>query len=210
MAWRGLVCLGFVACGGGTETILPDSGGDGGASSDGATADAALSDLGGCSHFATIAEHAAFLNQTRVDYDAHGRYRGIPWQGQDHETRTFPLAFTLSDALARSAQQEAERVAVGGTPVGVLVPGQNGENEAIWIDGLGTAAWRITAIEYAGDWDVPPFGHERAALHPSNGSARMGFFYHDFGGTGPAIQAMGVGGMRTPSCEVVWVMQMGA
>jgi len=198
------------ACGGSSGPAAVDAGGDGAPPEvDAGTPDAGGLTIADCSHFATIADHFAYLNQTRRDYEPHDRYRGIPWQGAYHNAITFPLVFTWSDPLASTAQTEASRIAAGGQPVGVFVPGQNGENRDMWIDGLDTGGWRITAREAPGDWEAPPFGHEKAALHPSNGSARMGLFYHDFGGAGPVITAMGLGGATTPACEVVWVLQMG-
>ena len=205
VAWAALLAT---ACGGGTASGV-DAGSDAPpGSADGAIADAGGRAIGDCSHFPSIAAHADFLNQTRRDYEPHERWRGIPWQGESHSTVTFPIAFALTPGLAADAQIEAQRIAGGGEPAGVQVPGQNGENRDLWIDGLSTAAWRITAIEYPGDWNVPMWGHEAAALHPSNGSARMAFFYHDFGGVGPSISQMGVGGIATQDCRVVWVLQM--
>jgi len=163
--------------------------------------------LADCSHFASIEAHVAYLNQTRSDYAAHDRWRGIPWSGEYHMMVTFPLQLAAASDLAATAQAEAARVIGGGAPAGVNVPGQNGENREMWIDGINTAVWRITTFEYPGDWTVPMFGHERAALHPTNGSARMGFFYHDFGGAGPAITRMGVGAAVAADCRVAWVLQ---
>jgi hypothetical protein len=166
--------------------------------------------LAACSHFASLEEAHAFVNQERAGYEAHGRYRGIPWQGEDHEMRTFALTFSWSPDLAAAADAEARRLASGGEPAGVFVPGQNGENRDLWVDGLGTSSWRISTSELPGDWDVIGlFGHEKASLHPSNGSARMALYYHDFGGQGPAITRVGLGASATPSCEVFWVLQMG-
>ena len=173
-----------------------------------AVIDGAGLQLGDCSHFATIDAHVAYLNQTRSDYEAHDRWRGIPWSGESHTTVTFPLQFPVDGELAAPAQIEAARVAAGGVPAGTKVLGQNGENRELWVDGLNSAAWRITAIEMPGDWTVPMFGHERAALHPSNGSARMALFYHDFGGAGPAIKRIGVGGAVSTDCRVAWVLQL--
>lgn len=165
-------------------------------------------EIADCSHFASSDAHVAYLNQTRSEYEAHDRWRGIPWSGESHTTVTFPLRFTVASDLAALAQTEAARVAGGGTPHGTKVPGQNGENRELWVDGLNSAEWRITAIEYPGDWTVPMFGHERAALHPSNGSARMALFYHDYGGAGPVITRIGVGGAVTADCRVAWVLQL--
>jgi len=163
--------------------------------------------LGDCSHFASIEAHVAYLNQTRSQYEPHDRWRGIPWTGESHTMVTFPLTFTVASDLTPLAQTEAARIAGGGTAQGTKVPGQNGENRELWVDGLNSAAWRITAIEFPGDWTVPMFGHERAALHPTNGSARMAFFYHDFGGAGPVITRIGVGGAVASDCSVAWVLQ---
>ena len=53
-----------------------------------------------------------------------------------------------------------------------------------------------------------PFIDEYFALDKSNGSARMGLFYHDFGGDGPAIHRFGVGAAIVGDCtEIWWVIQ---
>ena len=203
---RRLVCL-LAACSGGHADNHPD--GSVHQVDAPPLVDAPGVQLADCSHFASIADHAAYLDQTRSDYAPHDRWRGIPWSGEYHTMVTFPLQFTTAADLAAAAQAEAARVLAGGAPAGVDVPGQNGENRDMWIDGINTATWRITAFEYPGDWVVPMFGHERAALHPSNGSARMGLFYHDFGGAGPAITRMGVGAAVGADCRVAWVLQFG-
>ena len=213
---RGLVLGAVLAAACATDThdgpAPPDARGPGDAADAAAAdaADAAAAGLAECSHFPSVADAYTYLNEERTSYEPHGRYRGIPWHGEDHDVRTFSLTFTWSPELAAAAAAEADRLAGGGDPAGVFVPGQNGENRDLWVDGLGTAAWRISAIEMPGDWQTAGlFSHEKAALHPSNGSARMAFYYHDFGGQGPAINQIGVGATATPSCQVFWVLQMG-
>jgi len=169
--------------------------------------DAAGPTLADCSNFASVDEQVAFINDNRLGYEPHDRWRGIPWQGEYHTNATFAVQFAVSSELAAQANIEAARLIAGGLPAGVNVPGQNGENRELWIDGLNTAAWRISAFEYPGDWTVPMWGHEKAALHPSNGSARMALFYHDFGGAGPAIKQFGVGAAIAADCRVAWVLQ---
>jgi hypothetical protein len=170
-------------------------------------------DISDCSHWADVQAFFEELNMRRGQYGGeppygwHDRYKGIPWQGESHNNVTFPVRFTWDDDLAARALEEAQRLADGGQPAGTVVDGQNGCCRDFWIDGLNTADWRLTAAEYPGDYDDPY--NSTAAINPSNGSARMGFFYHDFGGDGPAISRMGIGAVPTATCEVWWVMQFG-
>jgi hypothetical protein len=167
-------------------------------------------DVSQCSEFDTIPAYFAYLNDTRVNYDPHDRYKGIPWQGAQHDTRTFPLQFAWSDALAAQAQQEAMRIANGAAPPGTHVPGPDPFTRELWIDGINTSAWRIVAAEYPGDWEPEDItGNTSAALKNSNGSARLGFFYHDFGGDGPVITQAGLGAAIAADCVVWWVLQLG-
>jgi len=180
-----------------------DGGGDGGGQPD-------ISD---CSYFADVQAFFEEMNTQRGSYGGeppylpHDRWKGIPWEGEYHNNWTFPVRFTWDDGLAAQALEEAQRLADGGAPAGTQVAGQNGCCRDFWIDGLNTADWRLTAAEYPGDYDDPY--NSTAAFTPGNGSARMGLFYHDFGGDGPAINRMGVGAVSTASCEVWWVMQFG-
>jgi hypothetical protein len=172
-------------------------------------------DISECSHWADVQAFFAELNTRRGQYGAeppygwHDRYKGIPWQGDGHNNVTFPVRFTWDDELAARALEEAQRLADGGQPAGARVAGQNGGSRDFWVDGLNTADWRITHAELPADWEGTYDNARPAALHVSNGSARMGFFYHDFGGDGPAINRMGIGAAMTPSCQVWWVMQFG-
>lgn len=180
-------------------------------------------DLGSCSRYADAAGFFGLINSIRADYGGegiylpHSRYKGLPWEGEGHEDWTFSTQFSWDDGLAQVAQAEAERLAAGGNPSGTQVSGQAAIHNPFWIDGVNTASWMITAWEEPGDWVQDPnnpFSSDVPfALDKSNGSARQGLHYHDFGGDGPAIHYLGVGGALTEnadgSCRVWWVLQFG-
>jgi hypothetical protein len=192
----------------------PDGGGpspDAGASDEGGDGQP---DISPCSNFAEVGELFDWINEQRGAYAGegpylpHSRYKGIPWQGEGHEIYTFATRFSWDDALAGSALEEAQRLADGGVPAGVQVAGQNGQNRDFWVDGLNTKDWRITAPEYPGDWEGT---YAPSALHISNGSVRMGLYYHDFGGDGPAITRLGMAAVIADpnACALWWVLQFG-
>jgi len=176
-------------------------------------------DIGDCSGFVSIEQFFTFMNNERATYGGemgalpHSRYKGLPWQGEGHETWTFSTRFSWSDSLAEEAQEEAEALASGNaSPRGSSIGDGNGfcDGSPFWIADINTADWTITASESPGDLEKPndscppPF-----PLLPDNGSARQGLFYHDFGGDGPAINKMGIGAAIGEDCEVWWVLRFG-
>jgi hypothetical protein len=147
------------------------------------------------------------VNATRDQYGGappygyHTRYKGMPWEGEDHSNNTFPWHFTWDDDLACQAQIEAERIAAGGSP-----EGQRADHQSYYVDApffvhdLNGPDWRLSARELRNDDAFP--------LAQGNGSARMGLFYHDFGGDGPVINRVGVGAAIVGDCtEIWWVLQ---
>jgi hypothetical protein len=131
------------------------------------------------------------------------------------------VQFTWDDALAASAQAEADALAAGGGPSGTQQNGSNGlpicAMAPFWIDGINTGSWKISFAEQPSHWmqtmyeSCPP---TTFALTPDNQHARMGLHYHDFGGDGPAITRLGVGAALVPDgengeCKVWWVLQFG-
>jgi hypothetical protein len=187
----------------------PDVGGgdEGGDGDDGSCTPPDLTD---CSIVANNPKaFAQWVNDTRDQYGGappygyHTRWKGMPWEGEDHSNNTFPWHFTWDDDLACQAQQEAERIAAGGSP-----EGQRADHQSYYVDpprpffvhGLNTENWRLSAKELRNDEWFP--------LDQGNGSARMGLFYHDFGGDGPAINRVGVGAAIVGDCtEIWWVLQ---
>jgi hypothetical protein len=189
--------------GGDGDTGTGDGGDDGG---DGGECDTP-SDLDQFSNFKNARDLFELLNDLRGQYGAeppygwHDRYKGIPWEGEGHNHVTFPVRFNWDHDLACRAQVEAERLADGGSPMGTMVDGQNGCCGDFYVDGLDTTDWRLSWHENdpAQQW----------AMTNHNGSARMGFFYHDFGGDGPAINSMGIGAAVRSDNTVWWVIQFG-
>ena len=175
-----------------------------------------------CSLFGDAEGLFDFVMSARGDYAgegiylAHARYQGIPWQGNGHDTWTFPNKMTWDGGLADQAQAQAEQLAAGSNPQGTKVNGQASVHNPMWIDGINTGDWQITVTEDLTSFspDANPFSSDVAfALDKSNGAAREGLFYHDFGGSGPTITRLGVGGALgegpTGECQVWWVLQFG-
>lgn len=193
---------------------------DSGADSAGDTASG--DDVGECSNFTSAMQLHTYLNTERNQYGSgfmpHQRYKGYPWQGEGHDVFTFSIPFAWDDGLAASAQAEAEALAAGGAPSGHQQNGSNGlpfcPAAPFWIDGLNSSSWKISFAEHETDWMPPPEHPDSCpapfALSADNQHARMGLFYHDFGGDGPAITRVGVGGAVGADCEVWWVLQFGA
>jgi hypothetical protein len=193
-----------------------DTDSDGDTDSDTGTGDGSGPCVG--SHFADVAAFYDFLMEKRRQYGGedgygrHDRYKGIPWQGEYHTNTTFPNEFAWDDSLAVRAASEAARLAGGGAADGEEIPGASPGQRPYWIADINTADWRISFAEEPGDFDADGGGFASGdlpfALDSSNGSARLGFHYHDFGGDGPIINRMGVGA----SCAgetTWWGMQMG-
>lgn len=176
-----------------------------------------------CSTFNDAQGLFNFVNDARADYGGlnmylpHPRYKGIPWQGEGHENWTFSIVMDWDEDLAAQARAEAEALASGANPQGTQVNGQASIHNPMWIDGINTGNWQITVTEDLDDWQKDPnnpFSSDVPfALDKSNGSARLGLHYHDFGGDGPAINRLGVGGALGEGpggdCQVWWVLQFG-
>jgi hypothetical protein len=197
--------------GDGDTTDAGDGDGDG---------DGDVPDIGECSNFVSVDQFATFINTERQKYAGqlgalpHSRYKGMPWKGEGHENYTFLTPFQIDAGIAAQAQAQAEALAAGGSPQGSSVSSGNGlcpTTKPFYIHGINTTDWTITTYEDPGDF-MKPNGScpEPFALLPSNGSARMGLFYHDFGGDGPAISRMGVGAAMDEDCRVWWVLRFGA
>ena len=161
-------------------------------------------DPSACSGFENGAAFGAWINDLRQTYASHDRWRGPPVGGSYHGDWTFPPQFQWDDDLAAEAQELSAVLAAGGTPMGVGY-------ERVWFAGIDTAAWTITVLEQPGDFEEIPFtfGDKPFPLHKSNPIARKGLHYHDFGGAGPTIGRMGVGGtiVDEATCHVWWVIR---
>ena len=189
----------------------PDSAGDSGSGDD----------IGECSNFTSVMQFHTYLNTERNQYGSgfmpHDRWKGYPWEGEYHQDFTFSIPFAWDDGLAAQAQAEADALAAGGSPSGHQQNGSNGlpfcPAAPFWIDGINTASWKISFAEHETDWMPPPAHPDSCpapfAISADNQHARMGLFYHDFGGDGPAINKVGVGAAVGADCEVWWVLQFG-
>jgi len=169
------------------------------------------------SNFTTVQEFMDYIDEQRRNYGGegpymrHDRYKGIPWEGEYHTNTTFPNVFAWDEGLAARAQEEACRLAEGGTASGVRVNGQSPEQKPFWIYGINTADWMISVKEDPGDWEnISEWSSDkRFGLHHSNGSSRLGLHYHDFGGDGPAINRVGAGAADSGGGSTWWVLQFG-
>jgi hypothetical protein len=160
------------------------------------------------SNYSSIDEFMEYLDQQRTNYYSHDRWKGIPWTGGEyHNDYTFATTFSRDDGLAAIAQEEACRLADGGSPRGERIPGAVPTTKPFWISGINTADWMITVKEEPGDWEGGFGGDLKFGLHHSNGSSRLGLHYHDFGGDGPAINLVGAGARDDGSNCTWWVLQ---
>jgi hypothetical protein len=170
--------------------------------------------IGSGSEFTTVDGFMDYVNEQRRNYGGeggygrHDRWKGIPWVGEYHTNTTFPNAFPWDDGLAARAQEEACRLAAGGTVQGERVDGASPGVKPFWIYGINTADWMISCKEDPGDWEPTAFGGDlKFGLHHSNGSSRLGLHYHDFGGDGPAINLVGAGAADAGGGSTWWVLQ---
>jgi hypothetical protein len=148
-------------------------------------------------------ELCAYVNSQRQSDQGHDRYKGFPWRGAYHQTRTWPIPMTIDPTLSQVAQAEAQRVAAGGSPAG-----QSSDDSSwrrpVWFGGVETAQEVVTSQDRPGEWDPSTDFASKAALIGTNGSARMGLFYHDSGGDGPALRKMGCGGALASDGQSKW------
>ena len=69
-------------------------------------------------YYTTPAELCAYVNQARQTSQGHDRFRGEPWGGEYHKSKTWPLAFSVDEGLNAAAQAEAEALVSGAAPKG--------------------------------------------------------------------------------------------
>ncbi len=186
--------------GGGGGTGGGGNGGGGGGTNGAATVSEG-------SQFATFQEGVDYLAKGRSFYYSHDPYKGWPpniGEGTGHTNHTFPAAFSWDDGLAQRAQDEADRLAGGGSPKGTSVNGIGGDSayNPFWVDALNTADWMISTKET--DHHVT-YGW---GLCWGNYVAKFMWHYHDFGGDGPVITKWGVGAHDNGDGSTWWVLQM--
>lgn len=152
----------------------------------------------------------AYLNDARAAGDEHRRYRGVPWRGEYHDTRTWSVRFQADARLDREAQAEAERLAQGGEPRGKKHR-DSSWRRPIWVDGVDSARHQIAAEDVPGDWDPARDVELRTALVQTNGALRMALLHHDPGGEGPVLTHMGCGEATTAADGHArwWVILLG-
>jgi len=159
--------------------------------------------------FKTGAELCAYVNEERAGYAPHDRWRGPPWNGEYHQNVTWPLALTIDAALSSEAQAQAAALAGGGSPEGApYSDGSPPPHQYLYVSGVNTASYMIASEEKAGDWTTDLAGNLVAGITSNNGTARMGMFYQDSGGSGPALTRIGCGGAATLAGGRWWVMLM--
>ncbi|TET37471.1 MAG: hypothetical protein E3J72_05750 [Planctomycetota bacterium] len=143
-----------------------------------------------------------FLMQQRRDYGdgsykRHRRYKGIPWEGEDHDITTWPDVFDWNDGVAAIAQAEADRLAGGGSPQGVIA---KATGDQLYLNAPISADYMCTTKEVPGQ--VLGFSYQC-------GGARMAMHYHDFGGDGPVFTKIGIGAADAGGGATWWVVRYG-
>ncbi|MHC4660766.1 MAG: CAP domain-containing protein [Planctomycetota bacterium] len=186
--------------GGGTTGTTPTGGNTTGGTNGTAT-------VSGGSQFASFDEGVAYLVKGRSSFYSHDPYKGWPAHmgtGTYHTNHTFPASFGWDDGLASAAQDEADRLAGGGSPNGTSVQGigSDASYNPFWVDGLNSANWMISTKE-TDHHAVYGWG-----LCWGNYVAKQMWHYHDFGGDGPAITKWGVGAHDCGNGSTWWVLKM--
>ena len=143
--------------------------------------------------YRTPRDLCAYVNAIREKARQHDRYKGYPGKGAYHTTRTWPTTFAVDPALVALAQTEADRLARESNPQGSR-HADSSWRRPIWIAGLGSEDYQLTAQDQRGDWDPSKNYVSRASLIDANASCRMGLFHQDPGGDGPVLTRMGCGG----------------
>ena len=133
-----------------------------------------------------------YLNGAREAAKAHQRYRGVPWRGAYHDTRTWPIRFVASAELDEEAQAEASRLTDGGEPRGRMHR-DSSWRRPIWVEGIDSERQQIAAADQPGDWDPARDIELRSALIETNGALRLALLHHDTGGKGPVLNRIGCG-----------------
>jgi hypothetical protein len=145
-----------------------------------------------------------YLNAGREAAYFHRRFRGDPWRGFDHDSRTWPTKFSEAEELDAEAQKEANALAGGATPPGRLQR-DSSARRPIWFDGIDTERMQISAQDRPGDFDASQKSPaSRAALVHTNGVLREGLLHHDTGGEGPVLARIGCGGARAADGQSRW------
>jgi hypothetical protein len=159
--------------------------------------------------FTNAEELCAFVNSERVSYQAHERFRGLPWSGEYHSQVTWPLELTVDPGLMDAADEEAAALASGKNPDGSpFSDGAPPPHQYLFVAGVSSSAYTISTEELAGDWTADLVGNITAGITPNNGTARMALFYQDPGGAGPVLSRIGCGGAATPEGHRWWVVMM--
>lgn len=158
-------------------------------------------------YFTTPKELCTYVNESRMASQNHDRWRGLPFNGEYHTSKTWPITFVVDASLSAAAQAEAEALAGGAAPQGS--PHTDGNingnllHQYLYVDGVETANYMISSQQLKGDWIV---GSYKAGLINANGTARMAIYYHDSGGAafGPKLSRMGCGGAFSLKDKSTW------
>ena len=158
--------------------------------------------FGSGSSFGSVEEMLDYLNEQRQAYDFHDRYKGFPFGGgQYHQSYTWPLTFDWDDGVAAAAQTEADAVAGSGTPSGQETVASGPGGETLFLDGLNSPHYMVSAKERAGAFDT-----QECALCNANPIMRMAVYYHDPGWDGPVLDTIGIGAADAGGGDTWWVM----
>lgn len=153
--------------------------------------------------YASAADLCRYLNDARGRGRDHQRFRGEPWRGTYHDTRTWPDELAIDAALSVEAQAEADRLAREGGPKGRSYR-DSSWRRPVWVDGIGSERPQLAARDLPGDWDPATDVQARAALIETNGAVRLALLHQDGGGEGPVLHRMGCGGARSADGRSRW------
>jgi hypothetical protein len=172
-----------------------DDAGDGDGDDDGPS-------FGAGSAFDDVNDMFNYLNDQRLNYQPHSRWKGFPFgQGEYHQNITWPLTMEWSDEAAALAQAEADAVAAGQTPAGQQTAANLGQGP-LHVYALNTDQYMVSATEYSGK-----FNTNLCTPCKANGFMRMAVYYHDPGGDGAVMTKLGVGAADMGNGDTRWVFR---
>ncbi len=168
---------------------------------------------GGTGIYSTM-QMFAFINSIRQQYSNHIPYDGYPFQGMNASSMTWQSQLVWDATLAKKAQDEADRLAKGGQPMGSYFPFMNdGQGEGFNTWGLDSPTYGLATRASA---SLPEFKNAYGIMEPphhayiaANGFFRMGVAYQTGTGGNNKKSKLGVGATEGGTNVTWWVLIFG-
>lgn len=167
---------------------------------------------GGGTGMATVQDMIDYVNEKRRAYVSHPQFSGYPWASVAVDPPTWSTLLSPHNELMERAQIFAAQVARGSEPLGKEFEFQNAvlapkyDSESIWLHGLETAEYRLSALSKIGLVTGPETKGVMKWHEPYNGTLRMALFYQSGMPPFPYKRHIGVGRACMTNGDVWWVI----